>query len=74
MTTRYRIIVEFEFGVRDGDHFAPRIYMRYSYVRLRFTSKAGVKFLVSPTREEQTVVAMSACAREQTIDAFTIDG
>ena len=41
--------------------------MRYSYVRLCFTSKAGVKFLVSPTREEQTVVAMSACAREQTI-------
>ena len=41
--------------------------MRYSYVRLRFTSKAGVKFLVSPTREEQTVVAMSACAREQTL-------
>ena len=34
-------------------------YMCYSYVRLRFTSKAGVGFLVSTTREEQTVVAMS---------------
>ena len=38
--------------------------MRYSYVRLRCTSKAGVSFFFffgSPTltREEQTVVAMS---------------
>ena len=33
--------------------------MCYSYMRLRFTSKAGVGFLVSPTREEQTMVAMS---------------
>ena len=47
---RYRIIVEFEFRVRDGDHLA-----------LRCTSKVGVVFFVSPTltREEQTVVAMS---------------
>ena len=38
------------------------MYMRYSYVHLRCTSKAGVSFFVSPRREEQTMVAMSVLA------------
>ena len=40
--------------------------MRYSYVGLRFISKARVRFLVSLTREEQTVVAMSMVAHKCT--------
>ena len=54
---------EFEFGDRDGDHLAAfmrYIYVRYVYVRLRCTSKAGVRLLVSPRREEQTDVSVLA--------------
>ena len=36
------------------------IYVRYVYVRLRCTSKAGVRLLVSPRREEQTDVSVLA--------------
>ena len=60
---RYRIIVEFEFefefefGDRDGDHLDHRsttAYTCYIYVCLpRCTSKVGVRFFVSPRREEQ---------------------
>ena len=40
---------EFEFGVqRDGGRFSSAVYIRYSYVRLRCTSKAGVSFLYKP--------------------------
>ena len=48
-----RIIVEFQFGVRHGDHLALHT------VHLRCTSKAGVMFFVSRKREEQTMVVMS---------------
>ena len=54
---------QFEFGDRDGDHLAAfmrYIYVRYVYVRLRCTSKAGVRLLVSPRREEQTDVYVLA--------------
>ena len=40
-------------------------YMCYSYVRLHFTNKAGVGFLVSPTRGADC--GSDVCAREQTI-------
>ena len=40
--------------------------MPCSYVRLRCTSKAGVRFFVSPTREEQAVVAMSVLVSQAT--------
>ena len=62
---------EFEFGVRDasdgdsdGDHFAPRVC---AIATCACVSPVKQEFLVSPTREEQTVVAMSACARKQTV-------
>ena len=52
----YRIIVEFEFEFRVRVSSSSFEFERYS---LRCTSKAGVRFLISPRREEQTIVAMS---------------
>ena len=57
------LTVELEFGDQDGDHLAAfmrYIYVRYVYVRLRCTSKAGVRLLLSRRREEQTDVSVLA--------------
>ena len=54
---RYRIIAEFEFRVRDGDHLA-----------LRCTSKVGVVFFCKPNVNERGADRGSdVCAREQTM-------
>ena len=62
--------MEFEFGDRDGDHFNTAAYMRYICVRLRCTSKAGVRLFVSPRREEQTDV----CARKPHLRSEGVPG